>query len=625
MFGWAASIAALCAACAPRADDALPWRHDPLPQSIAEVESAARRVLQETAVPGAGLALVTSAGVEWLGAFGYADREARTPVTADTHFRVGSISKTFAAMALVQLYEDGTIDLHAPVAEIAPEIDIDNPWHADEPVRVIHLLQHTAGFDDMRVTDGYVRDGAPELSLGEVLRLNPGSRRVRWRPGTRMAYSNVGYGLAGFLVEKVTDESFETYVRREIFDPLEMKTSAFRIAPEDEATLARGYVDEAGPAVGFPRLHLRPAVGLHASTRELAQFVRMLLGWGELGTAFVVDPEYLSNMELPQTTLAANAGLRAGYGSGISTMLTLPYRALGHAGGVDGFSAMYGYSSSRDVGFVALVNSSAPRAREATTRLAALALRYLKRDVEPPAKPQIDLDAAALDRFTGFYQDVSPRRVLTAAVDRLFSGRAIEREGAVLVERTLAGQTTRLIPVTESAFRAEDELDASRIFISTDEGATVLTGIDIYAEPTPRWRVEIVRAPLLASLAILASLAMALPVWLVRAGRARPHGFWALKLALVGCGAAPALAVLALMSAPPRSWNVANMVTVTVWAAGVALPLLAATAAVLTARAITRGARRSLAVYAVLVVAAAASVSAYLGAYDLLGFRLWRY
>lgn len=91
---------------------------DPSPKTVDEFKAAVQNVLDDTGVPGAGIALVRLDGVEWAGGVGVADRDARTPVTAETHFRAGSISKTFIAGALVQLYEDGEIDLNAPVVEL---------------------------------------------------------------------------------------------------------------------------------------------------------------------------------------------------------------------------------------------------------------------------------------------------------------------------------------------------------------------------------------------------------------------------------------------------------------------------------------------------------------------------
>ena len=141
---------AAAASMSPRAQEAAA---SPPPRTLDEFKTAVQRVLDDTGVPGAGIALVRLGGVEWAGGVGYADRDAKTAVTADTHFRAGSISKTFVASALVQMYEDGEIDLNAPVAELAPDVRIDNAWMIDEPVRVIHLLEHTAGFDDMHFNE----------------------------------------------------------------------------------------------------------------------------------------------------------------------------------------------------------------------------------------------------------------------------------------------------------------------------------------------------------------------------------------------------------------------------------------------------------------------------------------
>jgi len=279
------SVLALVALCCATAYPLAQTPADPVPQTVEEFRDAAARVLTEAGVPGAGVALVRHDGVEWAGGIGYADRERRTPVTADTGFRVGSISKTFVAIALVQLAEDGFLDLDAPVFDIAPDIVIDNPWEDTHPVRVIHLLQHTAGFDDMHFNETYVRGTRPELSLEDVLRLNPSSRRVRWQPGTRMAYSNPGYGVAGLILERTAAMPYEDYIEQEIFQPLGMASSSFRLTTDDEARLARGYSAIDGPPVEFSRIYLRPAGNMVSSAHDMGRFVQMLLGWGELDDA----------------------------------------------------------------------------------------------------------------------------------------------------------------------------------------------------------------------------------------------------------------------------------------------------------------------------------------------------
>jgi CubicO group peptidase (beta-lactamase class C family) len=240
-------ILPLILSCTPHAQ---PRPLPPTPQSLAEFRAAAEQVLKETGVPGAGIALVRTAGVEWAGGVGVADRERQVAVTGDTHFRAGSISKTFVALALVQQYEDGTMDLEAPVSTLAPRVAIDNPYAT--PVTVLHLLQHTAGFDDMHLKERYNLSDQPDLPLIDVLALNPASRRVRWRPGTRMSYSNPGYALAAYVLEQVTGESYSDVIRNRIFTPLGMQTSSFALADAEDPPLARGYDQVNGPPSSPP-------------------------------------------------------------------------------------------------------------------------------------------------------------------------------------------------------------------------------------------------------------------------------------------------------------------------------------------------------------------------------------
>ncbi len=334
------------------------------PQSLEAFRADAARILDETGVPGAGIALVRAGGVEWAGGIGLADRDQRTPVTADTHFRAGSISKTFVAMALVQQYEDGEMDIEAPVSELAPSVTIDNRFSA--PVTVLNLLQHTAGFDDMHFNERYNLTGPPDLSLLDVLARNPASRRVRWQPGTRMSYSNPGYAVAAAVLEQVTGRPYEDVIRERIFTPLGMSTSSFVLTPGDEASLARGYDSRSGAPVPFSQIYLRPAGNLHTSPAELGRFVQMLLNWGETADQLVIDPEYLSNMERPRTSLSAKAGLIYGYGTGITSRSLAGFPVLGHNGGIDGFSSSYGYSAGRDVGWVVLVNALVRRGSRGT-------------------------------------------------------------------------------------------------------------------------------------------------------------------------------------------------------------------------------------------------------------------
>ena len=407
-------------ACAPLAcgTPMAPAPPGPPPATLDAFRAAATRIVERAGcrAPVSRWCGPTGRGA---GGIGLADRERGIPVTADTHFRVGSISKTVVAVALVQQYEDGALDIEAPVAELVPEIAIDNPF-SGTPVTVLHLLQHTAGFDDMHFNEIYNRDDPPDLALADVLRRTRASRRVRWRPGTRMSYSNPGYAVAGAVLERITGRPYEDVIRERIFAPLDMATSSFTLTADDLPLMARGYDTAAGPPAPFTPIYLRPAGNLHTSPAEFARFVRMLLNWGDADGQLVIDPEYQSNMERPRSSLAAAAGLIYGYGSGIASRTLAGYPVLGHGGGIDGFASTFGYSTARDVGWVVLVNAGT--AGPVVDELAALAVSYLKRDVEPPPKPTLTVTPSALAAHAGYYHPSGSRQAIFEPVEWLLGG-----------------------------------------------------------------------------------------------------------------------------------------------------------------------------------------------------------
>ncbi|MEP6782584.1 MAG: serine hydrolase domain-containing protein [Acidobacteriota bacterium] len=622
MKGFIAMMLAACAAAVVYAQPAA----DPWPKSIEEFRLAVQNVLSETGVPGAGIALVRASGVEWAGGVGVADRDTKRPVTADTHFRAGSISKTFIASAIVQLYLDDLIDLDTPVAEIAPELDIDNAWEPGDPVRVIHLLQHTAGFDDMHFNEMYnLSSPRSDLSLESVLAINPRSRVVRWRPGTRWSYSNPGYTVAGYLIEKITGKNYEDVIAERIFTPVKMPTSSFYLTKNNEALLARGYEDRTGPPVPYTQIYLRPSGNLHTSALELGRFVHLLLNWGETENDLVIDPEYLSNMEHPRTTLASAAGLRSGYGSGIASLSIEGFPMLGHGGGIDGFISQYAYSTSRDVGFVVLLNST--YSPDALRRIQQLAVRYLKADVEAPETPRATIAAAVLHGYEGYYHDASPRNQAMAFLDWLLSGRTISVSGDGLLAKPVFGKSMQLIPVSDSLFRLDRDPEATLVFTKTAEGVPVLAGGTSYAEKRSRWPIEIVRWGVLASAAlVITPLVMVIP-WIIvawlRRGTERRGGI--LKCFLLLCAIALILPVIGVFDVSARTLGMHNVGTTAIFAGSVLMPFAAIVSFQCVIDAWRKGAGRGLRLYGLAVSMAALIVSGYLSAWGMIAFMPWSF
>ncbi len=615
------ALALLASACS--AATAQQSADDPHPKTVDEFKAAVQKVLDDTGVPGAGIALVRLGGVEWAGGVGFADRDAKTPVTAETHFRAGSISKTFIAGALVQLYEDGEIDLNAPIVELAPDVQVDNAWMVDNPIRVIHLLQHTAGFDDMHFNEMYNVSHPADIPLAEVLRLNSASRVVRWKPGTRMSYSNPGYGIAAYIIEKVTAEKYEDRIAEHIFRPVGMTESSFHLTEADYPKLAKGYKDRTGAPVPYTQIYLRPSGNLHTTAADLGKFVHVLLNWGEIGEDLVIDPEYLSNMEHPTTSLASKAGLHSGYGTGLFNSFVDGFPMLGHNGGIDGFISSFAYSTSRDVGYVVLLNST--HSGEAIRRISQLAIRYLKAEVEPPPKLAAEVPDAILREYEGYYHQANPRNQAFAFIEWLLSGQTISVDGKRLQATPVFGRPAPLVPVANNLFRLDADPEPTRVFASDDAGTMVLTGGSLYAERRPRWRIESVRWPVLASTGLAFTPLLMMIPWIVHARRAEPKGFWWLKLWLLLCSVGLLLPVMAVMNAGLAQLGTRNIWTAAIFAGSILFPAAAILSFLFTVDAFMSGAGKWLRAYALMVSLAALIVSGYLSAWGMLAFRPWSY
>ena len=194
---------------------------------IDSLKATVDSLLKENEIPGASIALVNKDSVIWSGGIGYANYEDQEQATATQLFRVGSVSKSFVAMGILQLVEEGELSLNEKVQKLVPEIKIKNPWRETDPVRIKHLLEHTAGFDDMHFSEFINVNDNPRMPLEEALAITPASRVVRWKPGTRFSYSNPGYGVAGYIIEKVTGQRYEQYLKEQVLEPIGMDQSSF--------------------------------------------------------------------------------------------------------------------------------------------------------------------------------------------------------------------------------------------------------------------------------------------------------------------------------------------------------------------------------------------------------------
>jgi D-alanyl-D-alanine carboxypeptidase len=314
---------------------------------IAQLDQYIARHMLETGAPGLTLALANRDGLIRVSTYGFADTKADSRVVPETMFEIGSISKSFVSLALLQLREEGKLDLNKPITEYLPWLKINSKF---EPVTTHHVLSHTAGLP-----------GVPLLldaMLGELWTAYP--------PGQRFLYSNTGYNILGFLIEALDKRSFADSMRVRLLEPLGMTASSPVISNQTRSKMAVGYepLNESSP---FP-LHgtlaeaqwveMDMAAGSIASTpADMAKYIRMLANRGALPKGRLISEETF-NLFIKPAIKSPFRGEDASYGYGLWISDIEGHTRLRHTGGMVAFSSSIDVDVTSGVGAFSSVNAN---------------------------------------------------------------------------------------------------------------------------------------------------------------------------------------------------------------------------------------------------------------------------
>lgn len=350
----AAVLALACLAesahAAPRANATLD-----LHAFTSHLDSLIPALLERTHVPGTAVALVEDGDVRWVKGYGWADIAAKRPVTADTIFNVGSISKTITAWAVMSLVEAGKVDLDAPVTTYLKRWKPPASSFDANQVTVGRLLSHTAGLSLGAVPDYGAGEEVP--SLPDALTDKRHDLRIVEEPGTTWHYSGGGYMLLQMMIEDVTGSSFSEYVARSVLRPLGMQDSGFDIEQLSAQRLATPYNEEGQPIAHFRYAGLA-AAGLYSTAKDLARFLAEGLALsGKKGSEKgVLQAASIKRMQSPAGPTQSRY---IKYGFGYS-LIPLPGggSTAGHSGSNKGWMAVITTIPTQGDGFVLLTNSS---------------------------------------------------------------------------------------------------------------------------------------------------------------------------------------------------------------------------------------------------------------------------
>lgn len=590
------------------------------PKDEAELRGRLLAVMAKSRIPGLGAVIADRTGARSVFGLGKADVAQGIDAGPDTVFRTGSISKLIVGLAAARLAREGRIELTAKVAEIAPEIRFDNRWEATDPLRLVHLLEHTAGFDDMSQREWAHNDAKP-ATLREALDFDPRARVVRWRPGTRFSYSNVGPAFAAYLLEKVTGQVYESYVQKTFFQKLGMDTATLLFSPEMDARLTRLYRPDGKTEIPYFHFLMRPSGSLNASPRDMGKLITLLLNRGKSGAAQLVTAEDVTRTETPTTYFGARAGLSTGYGLGNYTLLEQDGLVWhGHNGGLDGARAELYYVTEAGIGYFFGMNGDSEAYRE----IGGLFRAYLARDIPKPPLPAAADPSGKPAEYAGWYETSSPRIEGLRFLDRLAGLTHVTATSDGLDVRGWLGRPRgHYVATTSALYRRDKDPEATLALLSDGVEGPLIQTKDLTLKPIPAalayLMIFLSGATLLGALSVIAFA----PVWLVRRslGKMRRVKHFGLRLW-------PLAATIGLFTAPIFLAKVESLGTLNAGSAALTTSTLlfaiGAGGGLIHASRVPRDEVHRFTHVHTLVTSALFSIAtAYLGWYGFIGVHTW--
>lgn len=455
-------------------------------QSIPELQQQLEKILKDTHTPGVSIAIVRKDGSEWTTGLGVAEVASNRPATADTLFRIGSTSKAFASLSILLLKNQSKLTLNDPVHKLVPDVFFENRWESSDPIRVVNLLEHTTGWDDMHLRE-YAKQAPDAMSLRDGLDYDHSSRVSRWRSGTRMAYCNSGPPVAAYIVEKLSGQRFEDFVQQNLFLPIGMKTATyFEPAPGTATTL---YHDDGKTPFPYWHILLRPAGSINASAKDMAAYLQFYLNRGAVAGKQIVPSADIDRMEIPASTWAAKQGMKTGYGLSNYWSIEDGFVYHGHDGGVEGGITNMAYVPDYGVGYSFSINSGNG---DAFDKIAKAIRAYITNNLQKPAVPAPASLPADANDYSGWYEPNSPRVQLSQFIDRLTGLTWIQVRDANLTLTSLGGKEM-FLPVASRLFRhvpkkdAPDPVPSLALLTPNADGRFVQSGMTGTLKKVPGW------------------------------------------------------------------------------------------------------------------------------------------
>ena len=330
-------------------------------------------------------------------AYGFANLEWNVPNAPEAKFRLGSVTKQFTAASILLLEERGKLSVQDAVKKYMP--DAPSAW---DKVTIFHLLTHTSGVPDFTRFPEYPKIEPFATTPAKLVALFR-DKPLDFRPGEKWSYDNSGYVLLTYLLEKISGESYEKFVRENLFTPLGMTETGYDSNAAIIAHRAAGYSPGRGGVenAGYINMTIPQGAGaLYSTTGDLLKWERGLYGGKVLKAAS------LDKMTTP---------FKSNYAFGLMVETVNGHKRISHGGGIEGFNTELAYYPDDQLAVVVLANLNGPAAGDIATKLAAVA--HGETVTLSSERKEITLDSKALGRYVGAYQMPDGGPVMLVALD----------------------------------------------------------------------------------------------------------------------------------------------------------------------------------------------------------------
>ena len=424
--------------------------------------------LERSDIAGASVFVMKDGNVLLQKGYGYADVKTKKPVDpVSTIFRLASISKLFTWISVMQLEEQGKLNLDTDVNQY---LDFKIRPAFDKPITLRNLMTHTAGFEET-LDDIIITDPKHAVSLRDYLIANQPMRI--YPPGVIPAYSNYGVGLASYIVQRTSGEPFEQYVQQHIFGPLGMTHSSFyQPLPKSLANLpSEGYrSNTTKPPVGFEIFNPVGAGGVSSSAADMGRLGHALLNGGELDGKRILKSDTLGQMWTPQFRASdALPPICMGFYEDWRNHL----HWIGHEGDLIAFHSLFFVEPTQKIVLFASYNSAEGGGQPRPEIINFFSDRYFP---GAPEAQYLKTPASQLKAIEGTYQSTRRDDTTKFKLSNLFSERtaSVDKDGVLSIQnsRDLRGHPIKWKPIGKDLWQAEGE--QQRIFAIRDNHNSIV-------------------------------------------------------------------------------------------------------------------------------------------------------